>query len=70
MSDSEFLLTVEAAKMLRLAAGTLQNWRVRGEGPPFIRLGGRVLYDRTALVDWARNQTTITTTETTEASSA
>ncbi len=34
----------EAALLLRLAEGTLANWRVQGRGPAFVRIGGKVCY--------------------------
>lgn len=50
---NEILLTVrETAERLGLGAGTLNNWRVTGEGPPFLKLGGRVLYDPADLAAW------------------
>jgi hypothetical protein len=43
--DRRRLLDVkEAAKFLRLSDKTLNKWRLKGGGPEFIRLGGRVLY--------------------------
>jgi excisionase family DNA binding protein len=39
------LTTREAARRLGLAAGTLQNWRIRGQGPAFVRLGKAIRYD-------------------------
>ncbi|MCC7261583.1 MAG: helix-turn-helix domain-containing protein [Candidatus Latescibacteria bacterium] len=44
-TSSTLLTTREAARRLGLAAGTLQNWRIRGEGPAFVRLGKAVRYD-------------------------
>lgn len=38
------LTTQETAARLRVNVGTLANWRVRGEGPRFIKLGRKVLY--------------------------
>ncbi len=38
------LSTNDAAELLGLAPKTLRNWRVRGFGPPFLRLGSRVKY--------------------------
>ncbi|MBL3677229.1 MAG: helix-turn-helix domain-containing protein [Alphaproteobacteria bacterium] len=35
-----------AAYMGSLSVKTLQRYRREGNGPPFIRAGGRVLYDR------------------------
>ncbi|MFT7692261.1 MAG: putative DNA-binding transcriptional regulator AlpA [Candidatus Latescibacterota bacterium] len=44
------LTTQEAAHRLGIAIGTLQNWRVRGEGPAFVKLGKKaVRYDPAAL---------------------
>lgn len=43
-SANALLSTREAARRLGLAAGTLQNWRIRGQGPAFVRLGSAVRY--------------------------
>ena len=40
---------VEAAARLRRSAATLRNWRWRGEGPAFVKFGGRVHYTDEAL---------------------
>jgi hypothetical protein len=34
----------ETALSLRLAEGTLANWRVQGRGPAFCRIGGKICY--------------------------
>jgi hypothetical protein len=39
----------EAAALLRLSIKCLQNWRVRGGGPSFIRLGRAIRYEVPAL---------------------
>lgn len=31
---------------------TLANWRTRGDGPPYIKVGGRVLYKRADVSAW------------------
>ena len=53
-------LTVrEAAAYLRLAKGTLDQWRTAGTGPRFIKLSARkILYDTADLDAWlnARKQ--------------
>ena len=47
--------TPEAAAHLRLAPSTLDKMRVRGDGPPFIRLTPRsVIYAVNELDAWAR----------------
>lgn len=45
----------EAAAFIGVSAGTLENWRVRGEGPPFHKTPGRtgkVLYDPADIEAW------------------
>lgn len=41
---SEFLTTPELAERWHLSKGYLVNMRWAGEGPPYVKLGGRVLY--------------------------
>lgn len=42
----------EAAAQLRRRPSTLRNWRWRGEGPDYIRYGGRVHYTMDAITRW------------------
>lgn len=49
---SDLLTTPEAAAYLRLSPRTLENWRVRGQGPRFRKLGDRVLYAQGDLDRW------------------
>ena len=47
----------EAADLLGVKVGTLAAWRYRQEGPPWLKVGGAVRYDRPVLEQWAgRNQ--------------
>jgi hypothetical protein len=41
--DIEFLTIDEAAELLRMTPGTLNNLRSDEEGPPFRRHGGRIV---------------------------
>ncbi|MGH9491476.1 MAG: helix-turn-helix transcriptional regulator [Terriglobales bacterium] len=41
----DLLTPSEVAKLLRLPVATLAQWRYRGQGPPFLRLGRVVRYD-------------------------
>lgn len=50
---SSFYSNDEAADFLRLSPRTLEKYRVRGGGPPFRKLGRRVVYARADLEDWA-----------------
>ena len=55
MSDplSRYLGPEEAAQYLGLSPKTLQRMRVTGEGPPYVKVRRRVIYDRLDLDDWA-----------------
>ena len=52
----DLLDTKAAAPRLGVAAGTLENWRVQGVGPRFIKSRpgprGRVLYDPADIEAW------------------
>ena len=51
--ESPALLTLEeAASDLRVASGTLYNWRHTGTGPKSIKVGSRVRYRQTDLDLW------------------
>lgn len=49
---SQLLTTEEAAQYLRLKPHTLENMRCLGNGPYFLKLGGRVFYRRADLKAW------------------
>jgi predicted DNA-binding transcriptional regulator AlpA len=36
---------------------TVQRWRATGEGPPYIRVGRRILYRRSDVEAWLSSQT-------------
>jgi hypothetical protein len=40
------------AELLRTTPGHLANQRMRGEGPPFVKLARKVLYEEKALNEW------------------
>ena len=45
----------EAAAFIGVSAATLENWRVRGEGPDFVKTPGKtgkVLYDPADIEAW------------------
>lgn len=43
----------QAAELLRLSERTLENWRVRGQGPRYIKVGRAVRYSITDLETFA-----------------
>lgn len=40
------------AQLLQLSAETLRTWRSSHKGPPFRRIGRRVLYEESDVVHW------------------
>ena len=62
MSASNLMNEAAAAEYLGgLARSTLQTWRYKGEGPEFVKLGERVLYDQAdldAYIDQNKRQST------------
>lgn len=63
MEDDELLDVIEASAMLRLSPATLRNWRWKGSGPPYVRLGSRVLYRRSELLAFVERQTRTSTSD-------
>jgi hypothetical protein len=58
-ADSELQLASEGrvAKLLIVSRGCLRNWRATGEGPPWFRLGDKLIrYDVSALRRWIEDQ--------------
>jgi hypothetical protein len=51
--DPDVLLREEdAADLLSLSVRTLQSWRIRRAGPPFVQVGRSVRYRRRDLISW------------------
>ena len=53
----------DAAAFLGISSHTLNNWRVQGCGPTFLKIGGRVSYDRDDLRQWRNEQRRSSTSE-------
>jgi hypothetical protein len=53
----------QAATFLGVSVRTLQARRVRGGGPPYVKIGRAVRYQRRALVEFQRKNTVTSTTE-------
>lgn len=53
---TELMTPEEVADLLKVSTGTLENWRYRGEGPPFVKLGSKrrspVRYRSKDVEDW------------------
>lgn len=54
---SQFLEIEEVVALLRVSSSLLAKWRMRGRGPRFIKVGRRILYERSELSRWLAAQT-------------
>jgi len=51
--EKRYLTAKEAAQLLNTSPGVLANWRYRGEGPPYYRVGKKkILYSVEEAEDW------------------
>lgn len=57
MHTSSNLTTNESAEYLRQSTRTLIRWRNQRIGPPWVRVGGKVLYRHRDLDAWMEDQT-------------
>lgn len=57
------LTAKEAAERLRVNNGTLSNWRVRGDGPRYIKLGRKVLYPLAEIEAFEQRQLRVSTSQ-------
>jgi len=56
--EALFLNSSEAATLIGLRPCTLAAWRcLRSDGPPFVKIGSAVRYNRAALLEWAQART-------------
>ena len=44
MNTLTLLTSLETASILRIDEKTLRMWRTKGDGPVWVKLGGRVVY--------------------------
>lgn len=47
----------------RISVRTLANWRTQGNGPPFTKVGGAILYATDKLVEWENRNTVNSTSQ-------
>ncbi len=55
--------TRQAAELIGMSKRTLEKWRGEGTGPPFLKLGRRVLYSVADLEEWLRSRRRRSTSE-------
>ena len=63
ISNSRWLSTTEAADHCSVGKSTLEKLRLTGGGPPFIKLGARVIYDMSDLDAWLNKHRRGSTTD-------
>ena len=51
-----FLTQHELAELLQLPERTLEDWRLTGSGPPYMKLGRHVRYDIEDVLAWAKER--------------
>ncbi|WP_345957519.1 helix-turn-helix domain-containing protein [Gulosibacter sediminis] len=54
--EPAFLTQAEVAVLLGVPERTLEGWRLTKSGPPWLKLGRHVKYDREDVLAWAREQ--------------
>jgi hypothetical protein len=65
----QYLDEAETGKILKVTRRTVQQWRWRKVGPPYIKLGspikgkGKILYDYDDIVAWIESQKVKTSPE-------
>lgn len=52
LGRESLLSSREVAERLNVQEKTLANWRCRGQGPAFIRVGGCIRYTATDVASW------------------
>jgi hypothetical protein len=57
------LTTEEAATRLKLSTSWLAKARMRGDGPPYIRMGRNVRYIEVVLIQWMKSRQRLSTSE-------
>lgn len=55
--EDELLTGRETSETLKVPEATLTDWRYRGKGPEYVRVGRGVRYRRTAIDRWLEART-------------
>lgn len=65
LTDKRFMTPqdVSARYEGRIGVRTLANWRSQGSGPPFVKIGGAILYKTDDLTAWEQANTVSSTSQ-------
>lgn len=64
MNDAIYMTTDQAAELLGVSPRTLEDWRYRGCGPSYRKLGRSVRYLKSQVIEWAEEAETESTSQT------
>jgi predicted DNA-binding transcriptional regulator AlpA len=62
-ADDELLLPAEIAKLLKVSLSWLAKARLAGNGPAFVKIGRSIRYRRSAVQDYIRARTKVSTSQ-------
>ena len=62
-SGERLLTPKDAANLLRLSESWLAKARMRGDGPPYVKLGRAIRYREGALLQWLKSRQRLSTSE-------
>lgn len=48
--------TAEIAAQLKVTQETLANWRAKGQGPGYLRVGGQIRYEQRDVASWLNSR--------------
>jgi hypothetical protein len=51
-----YMTIQQLAAELDMAVISLATWRMRQKGPPYVKVGRKILYSRTTVKDWIASQ--------------
>jgi hypothetical protein len=63
INSAALLTPAETAQRLRVSLSWLAKARMRGDGPPFIKLGRAIRYSEAALLQWMKAHQHLSTSE-------
>jgi predicted site-specific integrase-resolvase len=55
-NSKQYFSPDEAARTIGVASQTLARWRCEGGGPPFIRVGRKIMYGATDITAWMNSR--------------
>lgn len=58
-ADHALLCGKQLGRRLSISYRTIENWRSLGKGPKYIRIGGRVKYQMSDVLDWLKREQTL-----------